>query len=823
MQVILKPVARPELGEIIIKDNLFPIGRHETPFADYEPRFVEKLSRRHARIFEQDGVVYITDLGSLNGTTVNAASVDSLPLRLKRGDQICFTGSLCYEIEILGAAANRPVDEPAALPVQVVLTPQHQQLGLEPIVITRFPFLVNKASDVFSRYKDALPKEISYISRRHAHLFLKGNDVYVEDLGSTNGTFVSGERLEEHARKLNEGDLIAFGGDHFVYRVGLLHVEGEATSTPDQTGGLLTGTSHTIEDVTRTTFVTSANSFLDIFCVEEDDPEAEGGKNGVSDTGKDEADRGAMASGDFLRGPRTFLGEIKAAFSDKKKDGKGKFWLAAFVVAGVVALGIYLGSTSRREIHQLMDNAKYGAAAAAANRYLENNGDNEEIRDIATAAVLKAVVPAWVEQLTAGSFDAAQQAIEAGKRVSYANPDDQAIFDELLWVTALERFVLERGGVDKPVIMFMEEERINKLVNQWEDDPKLHRRSLATVVQHVQEFVPLREQIYSHLRALQNQQSLSVAAIERLLAEVDKALDNGTATSLQPMLIEFEETYPRIKGVEKLQSDLEKYLLIANKLQDNYWIEAHRLAIDTRFETPLFAQRMQLVSEQQLPPQATLDRYKQAQIDWRQGNTSTTIATLEALVNERWGEVAKRRLARYQQVAEDFRLLAQAKGKPGYDRQLLAFYRTLDPVEDVFFTGAVEQEFQVHRGKALKEAEQLFAKAAEAWKQYRAAGGIRGLHRLESGVSAIYRQRASELSAASQSMAQAMEILNLLKVSYTPEWRERNDSIANEVRLQRQSLAELEMVLEPSLRRAKLELLPVTDSKEPGGGRSPLD
>ena len=64
MQVILKPVLHPELGEIIIKDDLFPIGRHEAPFADYEPHFVEKLSRRHARIFEQDGAVYLADLGS---------------------------------------------------------------------------------------------------------------------------------------------------------------------------------------------------------------------------------------------------------------------------------------------------------------------------------------------------------------------------------------------------------------------------------------------------------------------------------------------------------------------------------------------------------------------------------------------------------------------------------------------------------------------------------------------------------------------------------------------------------------------------------------
>ena len=810
MQVILKPVIHPELGEIIIKDDLFPIGRHEQPFADYEAGFVEKLSRRHARIFEQDGVVYIADLGSLNGTTVNEETVDSLPLRLKRGDQICFTAALCYEIEILGAAANRPADEPA-VPVQVVLTPEHSTLGLEPIVVTQFPFLVNKSSDVFTRYKDALAKETSYISRRHAHLFLKGNDVYVEDLGSTNGTFVAGERLEEHARKLNEGDLIAFGGDQLVYRVGLLHIDSEATSIPEDAAEILTATSQTIEDATRTTFVTSANSFLDIFCVEEDSAEAENDVRGTVGPVAGGVEPGARATTGLLLGPRTFLREIKSAFSSEKKGNAGKFLLAACVVVGIVLAGFYLVSTSKREIHQLMDNAEYGAAAVAANRYLEDHRDSEEIRDIATEAVLKDVVPDWVKQVSSGDFDAAEHTIERGKRLSYANPQGQAIFDELVWVAALEKFVSDRNGVDKPVIMFEEENRINILVNQWEDDPKLHRRSLATVAQQVPEFIGLREQVFSHLRALQNLQSLSVAAIERLFAAIDSALENGTASSLPPVLDEFEQTYPHINGIGKLHGDLEKYLQIATKLQGNYWIEAHRLVNATQFETPLFADHIRRVREQQLPPQATLDSYQQAQLEWRKGESETAIATLEPLIGERWGEVAKRRRAHYQQVLDDFRQLTQAQDKSGYDRRLLEFYQTLDPIEDVYFTGSVEQEFQVHRGKALDEAKQLFGKAESAWMQYRSAGGIRGQHRLEADVSNTYRRRATELKTASESINRAMEINMLVKVDTSTEWIGLNDEISNEVRLQRQSLTELQMVLEPSLRQAKLELLPLVD------------
>ena len=53
MQLILKPISQPELGEIIVNDTLFAVGRHEEPFAGYDSRLVSRLSRRHARIFEQ--------------------------------------------------------------------------------------------------------------------------------------------------------------------------------------------------------------------------------------------------------------------------------------------------------------------------------------------------------------------------------------------------------------------------------------------------------------------------------------------------------------------------------------------------------------------------------------------------------------------------------------------------------------------------------------------------------------------------------------------------------------------------------------------------
>ncbi|MBV8258691.1 MAG: FHA domain-containing protein, partial [Actinobacteria bacterium] len=45
---------------------------------------------------------------------------------------------------------------------------------------------------------------------RHARVESRGDGVWVQDLGSTNGTYVNGARLEG-ARKLSPGDVLRVG------------------------------------------------------------------------------------------------------------------------------------------------------------------------------------------------------------------------------------------------------------------------------------------------------------------------------------------------------------------------------------------------------------------------------------------------------------------------------------------------------------------------------------------------------------------------------------------------------------------------------------
>lgn len=49
------------------------------------------------------------------------------------------------------------------------------------------------------------------VSRRHAEVFLQGNDVFIRDLGSSNGTWVNGQALGPHPMALAPGQIVYVG------------------------------------------------------------------------------------------------------------------------------------------------------------------------------------------------------------------------------------------------------------------------------------------------------------------------------------------------------------------------------------------------------------------------------------------------------------------------------------------------------------------------------------------------------------------------------------------------------------------------------------
>jgi CheY-like chemotaxis protein len=81
------------------------------------------------------------------------------------------------------------------------------------ILITQFPALVGRHRECDPCLNNPL------ISRRHCRFFVCDNQVWVEDLGSRNGTCLNGEPLKE-ARPLRDGDSLSLAQFPFQVRLG---------------------------------------------------------------------------------------------------------------------------------------------------------------------------------------------------------------------------------------------------------------------------------------------------------------------------------------------------------------------------------------------------------------------------------------------------------------------------------------------------------------------------------------------------------------------------------------------------------------------------
>jgi pSer/pThr/pTyr-binding forkhead associated (FHA) protein len=60
--------------------------------------------------------------------------------------------------------------------------------------------------------------EDPFASSRHARIYEQGNSVVVEDLGSTNGTYLN-EELLQTPRPLHPGDRVRIGDSEFAFEV----------------------------------------------------------------------------------------------------------------------------------------------------------------------------------------------------------------------------------------------------------------------------------------------------------------------------------------------------------------------------------------------------------------------------------------------------------------------------------------------------------------------------------------------------------------------------------------------------------------------------
>jgi len=800
--LLLEPESHPAAGVIRIDENLFAIGRFEAPFSSYETDAVAQLSRRHARIFIEHGVAYAADLGSKNGTTVNGVMLREKPVRLQGGDVIGFGAKLVFRVRMVPRTASRTC---AAIPaVRMTLTPVRGDLGLHLVELTEFPFLISKADETFAQYSDRYPHQVNYVSRRHAHIFVKAGEPFVEDLGSTNGTFVDGKRVGETAVALQDGASLAFGGNHFAYIVGLRRETQPAVTTTMTATATGPAAQATPDDLDKTTFIATAHSFLDIFCVDQGQP---------SD---DEINRETLpeervpprrrSRSKFVR----FVSELGAAFGGGQAvERRVLLWGLAFVAA-IFAIGsaLYFSNAAERNLKSLVAHGDYRHAVPVVNAYLDKHPNDPQAMLLGTEALLKAYLPDWLDQLKQRNFDAARAVVSQMKTLGATNADARLLVGEIDWIGRLETFMASRERPDAPIRIYADENRISELLKQWESDPSGHQRRLDRIASTVPAFRDLYAVALSHLRKLESDDSVYLAAIERLKASVDKALaPGGDPDALSGEIADYADKYPRLAGLDRVQEDLRQYLALEHARQSRELgplIGAMQIA---RFTTPPFQAQQHQLDAKGLPTPDVVRRYTAVSDAWRNGQTELAMAGLRSMTGGPWADAVSAELAHKQAVASQFADLQKSRGAQGYDDRVLSFYELLDPAADVWFVNAIQPDLSALRQKALARADEWFNRAQTAWTQYRTNGPIGGDQRLETGLSDSFKKQAKLLTDAWSGAQRAAQLLRQLKADRSALADKLLAEINAEVDLQRRSLVQLSPVLDPGLLSAKLALI----------------
>jgi pSer/pThr/pTyr-binding forkhead associated (FHA) protein len=812
LDIVLKPLSRPELGEIRIDGSMFAVGRTEQPFATYEHGILEMLSRRHARIFCEAGAVYLADLESRNGTTVNRAAIPAqAPCRLRDGDEVCFGGVLSYRVEIASRAST---SRRSAEGFSLTLTPASAGTDLQPIVITRFPFLVSKNDAAFSRYQNEHGRQLSYLSRRHAHIFRKDGGACIEDLDSSNGTFVDGLRLQEHAVPLEDGMLLAFGGDHFTYRVSIAQEPAMAPTNPGARAQVPQNkpVERKTADVApaasdKTTFVVAPTSFLDIFCADEASNES------VEPTGSPVPDVPAKepARRRSRRRSAVLLSELVALFAGAEHDRTWRSWWKGAAIAallGGAGAALYLWGAAERELKEAVARGEYAQAATLANRHLAQRPDDADLKALALEAALKANVPAWLTKLQARDFEGAKAVLAGLSELGIRNPDLRPLVGELEWLGNLERLVSDRGGPEAPIRIYVDEDTIAALIGRWNDNTGEHQRALARIASHVPQFAALYAEALTHLRKLQSDATVYLAAIERLKASIATELERDNPQALEAVLKETAEKYPGLGGLDTVRQDLARYIEIRKEARTRKSGRVFSLLLKARFTTPPFQEGFRaLAAGRQLPGDELVKQYATATQPWKEGKATESLAGLQKIEAGPWAEAVAGELARRQALMAQFAALQQSHAASGYAEQLLAFRASLDPDEDVYFARATQADLESQKDKALVRAQESMNRARALWQEYRNTGVIEAAQRVETTISTAFRTRARLLSEARRQAQEGTQIYAQLSTVAPAQWSTIRDEIRMEAEQQRNALLELRNVLAPELLKAKLALL----------------
>lgn len=202
--------------EFVLNAGVNTVGRENADILLIDPT----VSRRHAQVALEETRIIVEDLGSTNGSYVGAN-----PTRAGQrteaydGDTVRF-GSVSLTLALPGGAARPASAAPAAAP-----TPAPQEDRGEPVAQlvlgdgTEFP-LYEGVNTLGRRSGNQIVLADAFASGRHAEIRCNPDGTAeLVDVGSTNGTFIAGERLAPNTPvTLEEGTTVTFGKTPVTFR-----------------------------------------------------------------------------------------------------------------------------------------------------------------------------------------------------------------------------------------------------------------------------------------------------------------------------------------------------------------------------------------------------------------------------------------------------------------------------------------------------------------------------------------------------------------------------------------------------------------------------
>ena len=179
----------------------------------------QHVSRQHAVINYRDGIFMINDLGSSNGTFVNDQQIAE-PFPLFAGDVIRFF------VPVMNFLAADEQDMAVAIQTGHFAQAARED-GQNSLIVTNgpqegqtIPLLLDEVR--IGRATSSATWEIMLqdpsVSRPHARMAKLEGRWHIYDLGSSNGTSVNNQPVDESGAALTDGDTIILGGSILLFR-----------------------------------------------------------------------------------------------------------------------------------------------------------------------------------------------------------------------------------------------------------------------------------------------------------------------------------------------------------------------------------------------------------------------------------------------------------------------------------------------------------------------------------------------------------------------------------------------------------------------------